>query len=379
MNSTARNSGSDGLRVDPFMVTFTPLAGATFTNLMRLMAQNHFRIGLSGLPRALYSLGMSLVLSPLNVLERIRFDARIRETELEPPLFILGHWRSGTTLLHYILSQDNQFGYATTFHTVTPGLFLRFEKWVKPIVAASLPEKRPEDDVALGADLPQEEEYAMGALSPYAFYNGWCFPQNMEFYHRFVCMEEVSKSTIEEWKEMYRHFLQKVALAWDGRRLLVKNPANTARIRLLLEMFPDAKFVHIYRNPYHTLLSMKRNIEAEMTLYCVQDPPDWSVLEGQMMSLYRRMFERYFEDKELIPDGNLVEVRFEALLDRPFQVVEEVYDGLGLPGFENARESIADYLSTQSNLSHPYTLDEPLKKKIYAHSHANIERWDYDI
>ncbi len=364
--------------IQPFEVTFTPLAGSTFTNLLRLLVQNRFRIDGVGVPRTLYSVAMSLMMSPLNLLERRRHDDEIASTAVRKPVFIVGHWRSGTTFLHNILAHDEQFGYPTTFQTVTPGLFLRFERLVKPIVEASLPDTRPEDNVDLGADLPQEEEYAMGNLSPYAFYNGWCFPRNMERYHRYVCMEDVPPHTVKEWKQMYRYFLQKVTVASGGRRLVVKNPANTARIRLLLDMFPDAKFVHIYRNPYHVYLSMKRNIETEMTLYCVQRPPEWSTLERWMVSLYRRMYEKYHEERELIPDGNLVEIRFEELVDRPLSVTTHIYEELDLPGFAAAEDDIRGYLATQSDLSHSYEVDEELQARISNHFHATIDRWGYE-
>lgn len=378
MGDTGDRPGNGGLKVDPFEVTFTPLAGSTFTNLLRLLAQNHFRVGLRGVPRILYSLTMSLLLSPLNLLEKIRFH-NVGQIRLDKaPVFIVGHWRSGTTFLHNILSHDPQFTSPTTFQTVTPGLFLGFENLVKPLVAASLPEKRPEDDVALGADLPQEEEYAMGNLSPYAFYNGWCFPRNMQRYHRYVCMDDVPPRVVEEWKRRYLFFLQKVTAAGHGKRLVLKNPAHTARIRLLVDMFPEAKFVHIYRNPYHVYLSMKRNIETEMTLYCVQNPPDWPTLERWMVSLYQKMFDTYFRDKHLIPAGNLVEIRFEDLIERPLEVTQGIYEEVNLPGFDRARENIRHYLATQRNLSHSYTFSEDLKTRIFNHFHATIERWGYE-
>lgn len=379
MASDSVTERQDALHVDPFMVTFTPLAGSTFTNLLRLLAQNRFRVDASGIPRVLYSLLMSLALSPLNLLERLRYGKAIRSTRVKPPLFILGHWRSGTTFLHNILAQDSQFGYPSTFQTVTPGLFLWFENLVKPLVASSLPEKRPEDDVALGADLPQEDEYAMGNLCPFSFYNGWCFPRNMARYHRYVCMDDVPAHVVEEWKRRYRLFLRKVTLACDGRRLVVKNPANTARIRLLLDMYPDARFVHIRRNPYHVFFSMKRNIMTEMTLYCVQQPPDWPSLERRMTALYRRMYEKFFAERRLIPDGNLVEVRFEDLVDRPLAVVEGIYDELGLSGYAAARDAFAGYLASQSNLSHPYRAGEEIRQRIYDELHETIDRWGYDL
>ena len=110
-------------------------------------------------------------------------------------------------------------GYPTTFQTVTPGLFLRFEKLIKPLVAASLPPTRPEDNVPIGADLPQEEEYALGNLCPFSFYNGWCFPQNMEFYYNYVLMENVPKQHVEEWKKTYLQFIKKVTEVHHGKQL----------------------------------------------------------------------------------------------------------------------------------------------------------------
>ena len=95
------------MKIDPLNITFTPLPGSTFTNLVRLLAQNRFKIDVVGIPRMLYSVLMSIVLSPLNVYEKFRFHRRIQETQFKtPPLFIIGHWRSGTTYLHNLITQD---------------------------------------------------------------------------------------------------------------------------------------------------------------------------------------------------------------------------------------------------------------------------------
>jgi hypothetical protein len=367
-------------KVDPMNVSFEPLAGSTFTNFLRLLAENKFKIGMVGVPRFLYSAAMSLALSPLNVYEKLYCNKEIKNTVIEKsPLFIIGHWRSGTTFLHNLLSQNGTFAYPTTFQTVTPGLFLCFENIVKPIVASSLPPKRPEDDIALGADLPQEEEYGIGNLSPYSFYNGWCFPRNLHSYYNYVLMENVSKQTIEKWKNIYLYYLKKLTISHHGKQLVLKNPANTARVKLLLEMFPDAKFVHIYRNPFYTFLSMMRDIEKEMTLYCVQKPLDVSTFETAMVNLYNRMFEKFFTEKLHIPNGNLVEIRYENLTENPIQEIEKIHQILELPGFEIYRDNIKKYIDTKQNVTtHKYTFDEQLKNKIYMHFKTTIDAWGYN-
>ena len=366
-------------KIDPLNTSFEPLAGATLVNLLRLFAQNKFKIGLIGIPRVIYSTALSFVLSPLNLYEKLRFDKKIKNTKIEkPPIFIIGHWRSGTTYLHNLITQNTLFSYPTTFQTITPGLFLRFEKLIKPIVASSLPPKRPQDDIDLGADLPQEDEYGIGNLSPYSFYHGWCFPKNFSNYYNFVLMENNSERIVDDWKKIYLYYLKKLTLYHKGKQLILKNPSNTGRVKLLREMFPDAKFIHIYRSPYYTFLSMKRNIEKEMTLYCLQKPGDSLEFEKALVDLYNGMFENYFKEKKLINNGNLAEVRYEDLITQPLKEVERIYRELDLPGFNENKERLEKYIKTQKNVrTCKYNIDEELKNKIYNYFKFTIDQWGY--
>lgn len=366
-------------KIDPLDVSFEPLAGSTFTNLLRLLAQNKFKVGIIGLLRLLYSIVLSLILAPLSFYEKITCDKKIKNTKIEkPPIFIIGHWRSGTTYLHNLMSQNLDFAYPTTFQTITPGLFLKFEKQIKPIVASSLPATRPQDSIVLGADLPQEEEYGIGNISPYSFYHGWCFPKNRDFYYKFVHLDSIGKNRINDWKKTYLYYLKKVTLSHNGKQLVLKNPSNTSRVRLLLEIFPDAKFIHIYRNPYHTYLSMIRNIDKEMTLYCLQKPSDEEDFEMAMIKMYNKMYEKYFLEKKLIPEGNLIEVRYEDLINEPYKVIKNIYQELKLPSFEEYQKNLNSYIETQSKIStHKYELDKEQKNKIYKHFKKTINLWKY--
>ena len=370
-----------GFSIDPLDVTFEPLAGSTFTNLLRLLAQNRFRVSLIGLPRLSYATLMSFILSPLNIYEKIKYDKKIKNVVIEKyPIFIVGHWRSGTTYLHNLFSVDKQFGYPTTFQTVAPALFMRFEKLLKPVVDSSLPEKRPQDDVDLHVDLPQEEEYALGNISPYSFYNGWIFPKNMEFYNDYVDMRNISRETIEKFKKIYMYYVKKLTLYYNGKQLVLKNPSNTSRIKILLEMFPDAKFIHIYRNPYHVFLSMMRNVEKEMTLYCIQKPADKEVFERSIANLYNRMHAKYFEERKLIPPGNLVEIRYEDFLVNTLEEMKKIYDQLEISGFEKNKRRFEEYIKSQSKIkTYKYKIDEESKQKIYGYLKYTIDLWGYDV
>ena len=367
--------------IDPFNVTFEPLAGSTFSNLLRLLAENRFRISLIGIPRIMYSLALTSIQSPLNVLERRYYNKHIKSIPIsKQPIFILGHWRTGSTYLHNLMTQDPRYGYPTTLQTVIPAVFLKYGELFRPIVDASLPEKRPQDDVCMGADLPQEEEYALGNLSPFSYYNGWCFPKNMEHYNNFVDFNNLKPATINEFKEVYMDYIKKVSFAHKHKRLVLKNPSNTSRIKFLLELFPKAKFVHIIRNPYHVYLSMKRNIEKEMILYTVQNPPSWEIFEQSMISMYKRMFAKYFAEKELIPKQNLVEIKYEDLIKQPIKQMQHIYQTLNLGDFEKNKSIFEKYVDSQKKVKKAvYKIDDVLKNHIYTQLKETIDRWNYSV
>jgi hypothetical protein len=356
----------DDLRKQALFVKNTPLPGYTFPNLLFLLAQNRFKVSAQYIPRLTYSMSMSAVMLPFCIKERLQFDKRIEQTPLiHPPLFIIGHWRSGTTYMHNLLSQDKNFGYLTTFQAYLPGVFLGAEKLFKPLVSQSIPKKRPMDDVPMHADYPQEDQYAIGAFCPYSYYHGWCFPKNMEFYNSSVCMDHVSKEIIEEWKRYYLYILKKITLYQEGKQLVLKNQDNTGKIKILLEMFPDAKFIFLYRNPYDLYYSMMKFMKITIPRFCVQKPPQIEVVEESMMNLYTAMTQKYLKERQLIPNGNLIQVRYEDFITKPFQEIKKIYEMLQLKGFQDAEASFDSYIRTQWNMKKDqYTVDEESKKKI---------------
>jgi len=367
--------------IDPMNVTFEPLAGSTFTNILRLLAQNKFKIDMVGWPRILYSMTLSLAMSPMRFYESIIYNKKISEIKIDKdPIFILGHWRTGTTYLHNLISQDKQFCFPSTYHTVTPTLFLSFEKFIKPIVSSSLPEKRPQDDVDIGADLPNEEEYALGAICPYSFYNGWCFPKNLEYYNNFVDLKNLSDNTIDKFKKIYLNYIKKLTYYHKGKQLILKNPSNTARIKFLLDLFPDSKFINIIRNPYHVFLSMKRNIEKEMVLYTIQNPPKWEIFEKSMVNMYKRMLTKYFEEKKLIKNGNFVQIKYEDFISNPLNGIEKIYSDLNLNGFNKNKEFFIKYIESQSKIkTNNYKFDDKTKNLIYNYFKFTIDKWKYNV
>jgi len=140
--------------------------------------------------------------------------------------------------------------------------------------------------------------------------------------------------------------------------MLLKNPVNTARIRILLELFPNAKFIHVYRNPYVVYKSTQRFYRSVLKLVGLQELTE-AELDRNILDFYRQMMQRFFKEKHLIPKGHLTEVRYEDLEKEPIGELERIYAELSLPGWETARPRIEAYLATLDDYAknhHAYTL-----------------------
>lgn len=107
------------------------------------------------------------LLSTLAPLQEKRYRKLLADKPLEhDPVFILGHWRSGTTFMHNVFSCDKHFGYNTTYQTVFPHLMMWGQPFFKKNMSWLMPDKRPTDNMELAVDLPQEEEFALANMMP---------------------------------------------------------------------------------------------------------------------------------------------------------------------------------------------------------------------
>jgi hypothetical protein len=356
---------------------FTVLQGMTFGDWVALLRRNNYAVDRACLPRAMFLTATTLANSSHAAIENRLYGPRIDATQVEPPLFIVGHYRSGTTHLHNLLALDPRFAYPNTYQALYPHTFLITERFTAPIAAALMPRKRPQDNMDARIDLPAEDEFALcngTGLSPYM---RWAFPRGEDHYERYLTFEGVPQDEVARWQNGLVRFLKK--LTWKyGRPLILKSPPHTARLRLLLEMFPGARFVHIRREPYTVFVSTRHLWRTCPSAYWLQraDFPD---ADDRIIATYRTMYDAYFDQRRLIPPGQHHELAYEDLERDPIGQLELLYERLGLTDFDSVRsrakeylESIAGYRKTQ----HP-ELPEPLREKIGGAWGRCFDEWGY--
>ncbi len=354
------------------------LMGSTLINYLKIISQGgitskyYFKTFLTTL--------IVFLSTPFHLWEKWYFRKSIAKHRFQkPPLFILGHWRSGTTLLHNILCADPDAAYITTYQSVFPNNL--GSKWLfKTFMKLNIPEKRPSDNVKLNVDFPQEDEFAFSNTVHNSYYNFFYFPDNYKsFYDNAIYHSGLTDKEKEHWFKSYDTLLRKASINTKGKRLVVKNPVNTARIKHLLKLYPDAKFLYIYRNPITVFLSTLHFFEKLLPTLILQKFDNESI-ETIIFDVYKWLMDDYLKQKELIPKKNLLELRYEDFEKDPVQESKKIYDNLLNENFESVKRNFSDYFSSiKGYKKNIYEIDSATIEKIQKHLGKFMDIYNYNI
>ncbi len=296
----------------------------------------------------------------------------------DPPLFIIGHWRSGTTLLHELLMLDDRFCCPTTYQCFAPGHFLLTERLVTSALSWIMPSKRPMDDVSAGWHRPQEDEFALANMGSPSPYRRMAFPLTSPDRPQALDLATLAPAELEHWKRNMRRFLALLAVR-DPRRPVLKSPPHTARMGVLAEMFPGARFLHVVRDPFVVFPSTMRLWRSLHHSQALQ-VDDGESLERYVFAAFDEMYAAFERDRTALAPGQLHEIRYEDLCADPVARMREVYDQLGLeafdrmlPAFEKQAESMRRYRTNT------YRHDPRIVAEIAHRWKPFIDRYGYTV
>ena len=354
-----------------------PWHGMTFGVWTRLLANHRFAVSPARLPMAALITFCSTFNSYSRWQSEASFGHRAEQVPIDhDPIFVIGHWRTGTTLIHELLVQDPQFGFPNTFQCMAPHHFLRTERIMSSLSRVLLPRKRVMDNMAFGWNRPQEDEFALCNLGLPTLYSYWAFPNQQEDSKRCLSLDALSPAEKQHWKDTFQWFLRRVTLQ-DPRQLVLKSPPHTARLRTILELFPRAKFIHLVRNPRavipSTVLTWKKMCAA-----CELQSSRKHRLEAYVFENFREMYRAYWRDVSLLSADQICEVRYEELADDPVGQMSKVYRTLGLEGFQKAKAPLTAYLAgTRDYRPNRFDVSARMEARIFERSREYAEKYDY--
>ena len=357
-----------------------PLSGITSYQWARLLWRHGIDIDVFVYwPRLLFLTCISMLNTVGALCDTLIYGNAIKSQQLnDEPVFILGHPRTGTTHLHNLLSKDERFAFATTFSVGFPSSFLSM-RLIAPVIGLIMDNKRPMDNMALAWDTPQEDELATNMMSSgVSPYMPLLFPRKEKSFRKFYRFrtgtgekkynesmsdahdypddsdDNCDSESLREWQSSFIHFLKKTQYAAERggtrKRLLLKSPVHTARVKLLKEMFPKATFIFAHRHPLKVFQSAVHMADAYywqcyLQLPTRQDVQEFILYQGELLH------RAYEEDIKSVDDDKKTMVRFEDLDADLMGNVERMYLDLGWgtyfdgvkPALEKYQLSLADF------------------------------------
>lgn len=243
-----------------------------------------------------------------------------------------------------------------------------------------MPDKRPTDNMDLAPDLPQEEEFAISNMCPYTYYNFWFLPRYLEEYcDKYLTFRNITKPELDEWEKIFNKLIRISLWNTGGTQFLSKNPPHTGRVKELLQMFPNAKFIYLMRNPYTVFESTRSFFTNTIQPLKLQEYPAEQI-EKDILTTYEKLYKKYEEDKHLIPEGNLIEVKFEDFEADALGMTEKIYRQLNLPGWEEARTAIEQYVGSKKGYKkNKYQYEPRTRELVEKHWKFALEQWGYEL
>lgn len=298
----------------------------------------------------------------------------------QPPIFIIGHWGSGTTWLHQLLAADPRHAWPDNGDCLMPHNLRETSGYLRWYLRHLLPPTRGFDAVPLSLEEPQEEEMALAALGPVSYFHSFSFPQARETLTReALFLETLSEEKREAFADAYRRFLARISHQAPGCVLLLKNPAATTRIPWLRQWFPGARFIHLVRDPYEVAAAALNRVPYLVRQFGLQ-ADDPAGLAEYLLSTYEAVMRRYLRDRAELPAGALFETSYEALVKDPVSVVRGIRETLGLPEDEQARISLQEALGKTGQFRRqPRDLPAEMIERIRKRWQFSFEAWGYPV
>ncbi len=325
------------------------LVGVTFGIFRQILSENKKRwtVGIRSISRGIFIAFNALFASILSAREKRKYYKEImKTTPVKAPIFIIGHWRTGSTFLHQLFKQDPELTTPTHYQVILPEFFISATPYYKPVLKVLTGKTRPMDSMKMGLDEPQEDEYALYKLTGISPLNQLMFPKDESYFLKDNADFIPEKHLLDKWQEAFNYFYRKITYV-EKKQVVFKNPFHTLRIEMLLEMFPNAKFVHIYRHPHEVIPSTKKMWEIvgrQNSMNSIDHKPKVE----DVAKLYNKMLVHVKSMEPTFRKGHFVNVYYDDLVKDTVNTMSSIYKNLELKFSEKYEQNLLNFISENS-------------------------------
>jgi omega-hydroxy-beta-dihydromenaquinone-9 sulfotransferase len=284
--------------------------------------------------------------STLSSTQAALLKERREKISLGGPIFVLGYWRSGTTLLHNYLCLDERFGYPSTYACMQPHHFVLTQG--AAAAGSQRCVRRPMDDMQITQSSPQEDEFALLAMGARSPYEALMTPKHLAEALALGDPHDLPAHEERQWRELFVDFLSRVSVVESGRPLILKSPPHGYRVATLRQLFPDARFIVIVRSPEVVFESAIRMWRSLFELYALEPVPAEDHTRSAVLDDRLRFEAKLTAGLAGLPEDSLAWVRYEELAGDPLSTLERLYEQLRLGPFSSIEPAIKSELSRRA-------------------------------
>ncbi|PLX22872.1 MAG: hypothetical protein C0599_05440 [Salinivirgaceae bacterium] len=271
---------------------------------------------------------------------------------MDKPIFILGCTKSGTTLMRNLFDGHPDFFVIPT----ESHFFQHTRRWVSYYTRKTKPQDVSIDNIKKNMVSWIELSNSITQKITDAFTEGkW----NIDLFKETIFSKETNN--LRELFDLYIRAIYKSLYGKDLNTQLnfVEKSVENAEFAFELKtMYPDAKFVHIIRNPYSNIVAFRKYISINRFPY----------LKGLLFSMYNSY---YYLMKNIDFVDNYHVVVYEDLISNPEKTMRDLTDSLNIPFNEK--------LLFPSLMGENWGGNSTSNEKFTGVSNKNIDKWKSEI
>ncbi len=314
----------------------------------RTLFRHRFNVAPGAILPALYMTLSGPIYSFVGALQNLSFRGASAESSIREPIFIIGHWRSGTTFLHELLCSDPNHHYPSTYACMNPHHFLLTKEWIAKLEHSKGAVQRPMDNMVISMESPQEDEFALLALGAPSIYEALLFPKGvMKCLEDYAAPASLSAKELKRWERSFRLFAREISIGESGR-LVLKSPTHTYKVDLLQRLYPDARFIHIVRNPYTVFASCLKLWDKLFGIYGF-NRVSREAIEAFVLDAWVRMEDCLDRARDSLNPENYMRLKYEDLVADAEREATRVYEFLGYGGIEAVRPRLRSFLASRND------------------------------